>query len=687
MGARWRWVVAVTASIAMPGFVIATHRAAGAGAERAAAAATAAESGASFVGMEPARLLDSRAGAATVDGASAGGGMLAAKSVTVVPVGGRAGVPGGAATAALNVTVADATGAGYASVYPCGAAPPNASNVNFVAGQTIANAALVRLGQGAAACVYVSEAAHVIVDIGGYVPVDASFVGTTPARLADSRPGAATADGRLAGGGAHPAGTVLEVPIDGRAGLPGNASAVALNLTVTDAVAGGYASAYPCGSAPPNASNLNFDAAQTIAGGAVVEVGDGAAVCVYLSASAQLIVDVGGYFPVDASFVGMVPARLLDSRPGAATVDGESAGGGAHPAESVTTVPVAGRAGVLGNAATAVLNVTVTDGAGGGYASVYPCGAAPPNASNLNFAAGQTIANAAVVRLGDGGAVCVFVSAATQVIVDVAGYFPAATGPPTTEPPTTEPPITAPPTTTPVDSVPPEPIPFAAGEVFSLASSASPYWIYVPEGYDATHETPTTLFVWLHGCGGYGRWDIYNVSPGGDQDWISIAVGGREGQCWSMADSPATVNAAIADVKRHFNVDPREVILGGYSSGGDLAYRMAFSDAGSFAGVLAENTAPFRDTGSSAEDSLAAASWKFNVVHLAHLQDTTYPIARVRAEIAAMVDAGFPVTLIERPGNHWDDPGAPVNGAPVPGTNADLIDLLLPYLGHGWRSP
>jgi predicted esterase len=129
------------------------------------------------------------------------------------------------------------------------------------------------------------------------------------------------------------------------------------------------------------------------------------------------------------------------------------------------------------------------------------------------------------------------------------------------------------------------------------------------------------------------------------------------------------------------------VILGGYSSGGDIAYRMAFYNSGTYAGVLAENTSPFRDTGSSQADSLAAATTKFNVVHLAHLQDDTYPIAEVRAETDAMKAAGFPITRIEAVGTHFDEPGAIVAGQAVPGTDADLRALLLPHIDDGWHSP
>ncbi len=121
-------------------------------------------------------------------------------------------------------------------------------------------------------------------------------------------------------------------------------------------------------------------------------------------------------------------------------------------------------------------------------------------------------------------------------------------------------------------------------------------------------------------------------------------------------------------------------MLGGYSSGGDLTYRTAFYNASTFAGVLVENSSPFRDTGSSQSASIAAAAWKFNVVHLAHLQDVVYPIAGVQAETDALTAAGFPMTRIERTGTHYDaDAGST-------GTAYDLRAFLLPHLDDGWVS-
>jgi len=136
--------------------------------------------------------------------------------------------------------------------------------------------------------------------------------------------------------------------------------------------------------------------------------------------------------------------------------------------------------------------------------------------------------------------------------------------------------------------VPTHPVAFEPNTVFTLNSAFSTYWVDVPPSYDASHATPMTLFVWLHGCGGYGQYDISMVSPGSARDYISIAVGGRENQCWHVDDDAPTVLAAIADMKTHFNINPHRVVLGGYSSGGDLTYRTAFYNANMFAGVLVE---------------------------------------------------------------------------------------------------
>jgi hypothetical protein len=94
-------------------------------------------------------------------------------------------------------------------------------------------------------------------------------------------------------------------------------------------------------------------------------------------------------------------------------------------------VNVLNRFGLPGSGIGAVsLNVTVVDGGlplvGGGYVTVYPCGTRP-NASNLNFDAGQTIPNAVIAPVSAAGDVCFYVYGTAHLLVDVSAYFPATT--------------------------------------------------------------------------------------------------------------------------------------------------------------------------------------------------------------------------------------------------------------------
>jgi len=113
------------------------------------------------------------------------------------------------------------------------------------------------------------------------------------------------------------------------------------------------------------------------------------------------------------------PQRLFDSRlPG--PFSGSFAGG---PTRTID-VTAAG-IGVPANARAIVGNLTVTETNDVGFLTAYPAGLAqPPTASNLNWAPGQTIANAATVKLGASGRISLYVErSSAQVIVDVVGYL------------------------------------------------------------------------------------------------------------------------------------------------------------------------------------------------------------------------------------------------------------------------
>ena len=237
--------------------------------------------------------------------------------------------------------------------------------------------------------------------------------------------GVGSVDGLFAGLGVRGAGSVTELVVAGRGGVAVDASAVVLTVTVTEPVAAGFVTVFPCGSARPLASSVNFVAGATVANSVVSGVGVGGRVCVFTSAATQLVVDVNGFFPASSSFVSLVPARLLESRSGVGvgSVDGLFAGLGVRGAGSVTELVVAGRGGVAVDASAVVLTVTVTEPVAAGFVTVFPCGSARPLASSVNFVAGATVANSVVSGVGVGGRVCVFTSAATQLVVDVNGYF------------------------------------------------------------------------------------------------------------------------------------------------------------------------------------------------------------------------------------------------------------------------
>jgi hypothetical protein len=115
----------------------------------------------------------------------------------------------------------------------------------------------------------------------------------------------------------------------------------------------------------------------------------------------------------------LVPARVLDTRTGNGASGPVAARGTVHlQADGRGHVPASGVAAVI-------LNVTVTDTQRAGHLTVYPDGAALPLASNLNFTAGQTVANLVVAPVGANGKVNIYNDSAgtVQIVADVSGWF------------------------------------------------------------------------------------------------------------------------------------------------------------------------------------------------------------------------------------------------------------------------
>jgi len=122
-------------------------------------------------------------------------------------------------------------------------------------------------------------------------------------------------------------------------------------------------------------------------------------------------------------FVGLNPCRLVDTR-------GNGFTGPYGPPALTQGVPrnfvLTGQCGISATAQAVSLNVTVTNTQGPGFILIYPQGAVQPTVSTLNYVAGQTIANAAVVPLGTGGGITVIAGVSgTDLILDTNGDYPA----------------------------------------------------------------------------------------------------------------------------------------------------------------------------------------------------------------------------------------------------------------------
>jgi hypothetical protein len=120
-------------------------------------------------------------------------------------------------------------------------------------------------------------------------------------------------------------------------------------------------------------------------------------------------------------FVAMSPCRLADTRGngfvGAFGVPSMAPGTPRH-------FPVVGQCGIPADAEGVSFNFTVVRTMGPGYLVVHPTGTAQPATSNLNYIAGQVVANSSVVEIGTGGEItAVVVGQQTDLIIDINGYY------------------------------------------------------------------------------------------------------------------------------------------------------------------------------------------------------------------------------------------------------------------------
>jgi hypothetical protein len=377
-----------------------------------------------FIPVSPQRVLETR----TTEGAQLGysGAKPTTGQTVKVKVTGLTGslVPSDAKAVYLNVTAVNTVSSGFVTAYPCGTTQPVASTFNPTPNLITTNLVVAPVSSDGSVCLFTSSPTDLVADLDGYHPADAAFISTVPERLLETR--STVGGGQKGYTGAKPidgATVTLHVTGTGTAQVPTDAKAVYLNITATNSSAAGWIAAYPCGSAVPNASNVNLVPGIARATLVAVKVGTGGNVCIYTSKSTDIVADLEGYAPASSTLVAVVPERLLETR----SIYGLLGYSGAKPIAGQTIelkVTGTGKVNVPADAGSVLLTVTATESDSPGYITVYPCGSPRPLASNVNLT-GLDTPNLVAAKVGAGGRVCIFTSGPTHIIADIAGYFPA----------------------------------------------------------------------------------------------------------------------------------------------------------------------------------------------------------------------------------------------------------------------
>lgn len=326
-------------------------------------------------------------------------------------------IPADATAVMINLTTTAPAAAGNLAVYPTGTAQPGTSNLNYTAGQTMANLATIPLQSPGATSGSITIAnnsigtTHAIIDVVGY------YLGGTPTAAGSFQPLAAaqraydtrTTDGKI------PANTSR--PISVAPHVPAGAAAVIANITPIPDAAGSFSAQKP-GVVNHLLTNQSLVAGRVSPVLVIAPLDANAAFTidnVSLGAS-HYIVDVQGYVvggTVNTAHAGLyrpiTPYRITDTR--------FTGGGIAAPYGGVlisTETPVG----------TLVAAVTTTGGAQPGFLTASsPADLTPTTTSSLNYA-NATISNLIASKASDQPTTMITnYAGSTHIIVDAFGYY------------------------------------------------------------------------------------------------------------------------------------------------------------------------------------------------------------------------------------------------------------------------
>jgi hypothetical protein len=185
---------------------------------------------------------------------------------------------------------------------------------------------------------------------------------------------------------------------------------------------------YPAGQPAPLVATLNSIDGRIKSNAAIVPAGLNGAVSVFATDTTDVVLDTNGYFvagssPTALAYYPLTPCRIADTRTSAAPLGGPSLA-----AQGIRSFPIlTSSCGLPANAQAYSMNFAAfPKGSSLGFLTVWPTGQQQPLAASLNDPTGTVASNAVIVPAGANGDINIFASDATDVVIDINGYF----GPP-----------------------------------------------------------------------------------------------------------------------------------------------------------------------------------------------------------------------------------------------------------------
>ncbi|MGH2357662.1 MAG: hypothetical protein ACRDGJ_06565, partial [Candidatus Limnocylindria bacterium] len=388
-----------------------------------------------------ARMMDTRPATQTGNCGGACTTLPAGGGTRTLQVTGAGGIPSsGVDSVVVSLTAVPSTASGTVAAFAAGTTQPATASLNYQAGQTITNGAVVKVSAAGKISLYANSTVDLVVDVLGWYATSSGAIGSeltavNPTRVLDTRSGSTQGTCELVPCARLQPGVALSVKVAGTSAAPSNATSAVTNVIGISPSTAGAITVYPTGQSRPATANLSFSSGQTIGATGLYKVGTSGYISVYSTAAVDVVFDVQGYgLPSassnGASYVGAAPSsRLIDTRtpPTSCPATPCSALGTGGVA---TVQAVGGTSPVPAGASAIVVNMTAISSGGTGYLTAHSADqVSAPTASSLNFGS-AAVSNAAVIKLSSDGklklAVGSITSGSVNYVIDIVGWYTTA---------------------------------------------------------------------------------------------------------------------------------------------------------------------------------------------------------------------------------------------------------------------